>query len=190
MSYRDRFWIEREVRRSVYAASGPGVQADVSPAGYQSMEFGHCHKARVRNLPPQYDSISGPTVVEPGVRVTYAMHPQTLDKQPVAVELDSDRFTEEEARAWLSVHRIRDYDFLPDDRDRVPVTKGNPRAEGEKPPKGFSDIEAFYAATIPVDGDGERSASIDAAAVERARDELGYRLALDKACNDIIRHHF
>ena len=32
------------VERTVYAASGPGVQQDVSPAGYQSMEF--------RALPP------------------------------------------------------------------------------------------------------------------------------------------
>jgi hypothetical protein len=143
---------------TVYAASGPGIQADVSPAGNLAMAFGHCHQARVINLPTQYDQISGPEVLEPGVRVEWAMHPQTLDRQPVLVQFDSEKFTEDEARAWLSARNIREYTWQPDSRDKTPTTQGNPRAEGEKPPEGFSDLNSFYAATIPVES--ERASSI------------------------------
>lgn len=142
------------VQRTVYAATGPGVQQDVSPAGQLAMAFGHIHQARIINLPTQYDQVSGPEVLEPGVRVTFAMHPQTLDKQPVAVQFDSNKFTEDEARAWLADRNIREYVWQPDTRDQTPVTQGNPRAAGEKPPQGFSDISSFYAATIPVEVEG------------------------------------
>ncbi len=154
-----------DVSRTVYAASGPGVQADVSAAGELAMEFGHCHQARITNLPPQYDQISGPQVLEPGVRVTWAMHPQTLDKQPIAVQFDSEKFTEDQARAWLSARNIDGYTFQPDQRDKTPVTQGNPRDEGEKPPKGFSDLNSFYSATIPVENDQEGEGSKRAATI-------------------------
>ena len=149
-----------DVVRTVYAASGPGVQADTTLPGSQAMAFGHIHQARITGLPVQYDQIAGPEVLEPGVRVTFAMHPQTLDKRPVAVQFDSQRFTEDQARAWLAARNIRDYTFLPDERDQTPVTQGNPRAEGEKQPEGFSDLDSFYAATIPDEIDGTRASGV------------------------------
>jgi hypothetical protein len=145
--------IGRHAVRTVYAASGPGVQADDSAPGQLSTPFGHMHQARIINLPTQYDQITGPEILEPGVRVTFAMHPQTLDKQPIAVQFDSDKFTEDQARAWLAARNIREYTFQPDNRDQTPVTQGNPRDEGETPPQGFSDLNSFYSATIPVEVD-------------------------------------
>jgi hypothetical protein len=161
-----------DIHRTVYTASGPGIQADVSPAGNLAMAFGHCHQARVINLPTQYDQISGPEVLEPGVRVQWAMHPQTLDRQPVLVQFDSEKFTEDQARAWLSARNIREYTWQPDSRDQTPTTQGNPRAEGEKPPQGFSDLNSFYAATIPVES--ERAAAVTMADVVRTAGPHSY----------------
>jgi len=137
------------VERTVYAAAGPGIQANNDTPGALSMPFGHLHQARIINLPVQYDQVTAPKVLEPGVRVTFAMHPQTLDQRPILVQFDSERFTENEAMAWLAARNIRDYQFQPDQRDKTPVTQGNPRDEGEKAPQGFSDLNSFYAATIP-----------------------------------------
>jgi DNA topoisomerase IB len=165
------------VERTVYAASGPGVQQDLSAGDQLAMAFGHVHQARITNLPTQYDQLSGPEVLEPGVRVTFAMHPQTLDKQPIAVQFDSTKFTEDEARAWLAARNISEYTFLPDARDQTPTTQGNPRAEGEKPPEGFSDLNSFYSATLPVENDEQGSGSKRASPVGdqdviRAGDEV------------------
>ena len=97
-----------------------------------------------QSFPSSTTSSAGRKSIEPGVRVTFAMHPQTLDKQPITVEFDSDKFTENDCKAWLSMRNILiDYTFLPDQRDQTPTTQGNPRAEGEKPPAGFRGLEFF-----------------------------------------------
>lgn len=137
------------VQRTVYAASGPGRQEDVTPAGALAMAFEHCHEARV-NLAVQYDQISGPEVVEPGVRVEFAEYPATGDKRPLLIQFDADIFTPDAARSWLGVRGIRDYVWQPDSRGKV-GEQGSPREEPEKPPAGgeFDSLATFYARTIP-----------------------------------------
>jgi hypothetical protein len=146
-----------DAARTVYASAGPGVQQDVSPAGQLAMAFEYCHTARITGLPVAYDEITGPVVVEPGVRISYARRGQTLDQQPASVQFDSEKFSEDQARAWLNAHNIREYTFLPDVRDKAPVTQGSPRDEGEKPPEGFSDIGSFYSATLPIETETENT---------------------------------
>ena len=137
------------IQRTIYAAAGPGRPANDSTPGELAMPFGHLHQARIVGLPVQFDQVTGPQMVEPGIRITWAMQPQTLDKLPTLVQFDSEKFSEDEARTWLSEHGVREYEFQADARDKTPATQGNPRDEGEEPPQGFSDLNSFYAATIP-----------------------------------------
>jgi hypothetical protein len=136
------------IMRTIYAASGPGVQDDASPAGLLAMAYQHVHIARVTGLPVSYDTLTGPQEVEPGVRVVWATNPSTLDKQPATVTFDADTFDEDSARAWLGSHGVREYLFEADSQDKTAVQTGS-REEPERPPaEGYVDLADFYANTI------------------------------------------
>ena len=66
------------VQRAVFAASGPGVQADDDRPDGMSAPFAHIHQARCVGVPPEYDQISGPVELAPGIKISWASRPGTL----------------------------------------------------------------------------------------------------------------
>ncbi len=138
---------------TIWTNSGQGShqQSDVTPAGALAIAFEHSHTARV-SLPTRFDEIDGPQTIEPGIRATIAKDVRSGDSQPISYEFDSTKFSQDQAREWLSQNVQSQYTFEPDIADRAPSTQGNaPRAEGENPPKGFESLDAFYDSTVPGD---------------------------------------
>jgi hypothetical protein len=139
------------VRRTIFNATGPGVQQDDTRPGAMSGPWQHVHQARVRGN-PVYDQLSGPVVLQDGVRVTYGyrpLHPE--DKQPVLFEFDSTKYSEAASKRILSSMGVREYVWQPDSADMIPPTGVNPREQDQKAPAGWPSLQQFLENTIAVD---------------------------------------
>jgi DNA-directed RNA polymerase subunit RPC12/RpoP len=151
---------DNDVARTVFAASAPGraaaSQADTGPGDRLAAAYEHCHTARILT-PPAYDQVQEPEEMEPGVRVTFSKNPFTLDQQAVTVEFSTDRYTVDQAIAWLAARNIVDYKFQPSDETQTPTTHADPEAQEERQPPEYSDMSSFLSSTIETEEPGEGS---------------------------------
>ena len=143
------------VLRTVYATGGLGDhQASIiNPPEVMTGPWQRVHQARV-TVPAVYEELTGTnTEIEPGIQAQYAINPVSQDKKPVLYQFDATKFSEDQARQWLSQRLLSsEYVFLPDEGSRTPVTQGTPSSPNETPPEGFEDLTSFYDATLPLDG--------------------------------------
>jgi hypothetical protein len=158
MSEEGRRGASGDVERTIYTTAGLGKQkeAEVTPAGALAMQFEYMHQARIP-VQAVYDELSGPQMIEDGVRVQWAAAPEIGAKKAVLYQFDSTRFSEAAAKKWLNDHAVTDYLWQPDSRDRTPVTQGSPRDKEEEPPEGFVDLASFLAATVPIEAEGAKA---------------------------------
>ena len=168
---------------TVYASSGPGVQANDAPDGALAMPFERCHIAECVSLPIEFDQLSGPQELQDGVRVTWGENPRTLEKLPKRVQFDADKFTADEAKSWLSSHNVSSYQFLPCADEKTPQSRGAVDNPDEQPPPGYASLQEFYAQT-----ESTRSAPPTVADVARAGQELYDSFRLNAVCDSIQRH--
>jgi hypothetical protein len=155
---------------------------DDSPDGALSLPFEHCHIAEVYGLPVEFDSITGPQEIAPGVRVTWATNGKTLEKLPQRVQFDADRMTPDDCRKWLASHNVTGYTWLPADSEKPPQYRGSVENPDEEAPPNFASLQEFYQLTQE-----ERSALPTVADVRRAGESLRYEFELDRACDSIAR---
>jgi hypothetical protein len=182
-----------------YPASGPGRQASPNMAGSLAGPYQHSHLATI-DVPTEYNIVCGWQELERGARVNWRQNPTTLAQKPDAVEFDAAKFSEDEARAWLSARHLRPTGFQADsngdgtsraaangnwvERARARVAALNGGVAALPRSQNWSDREEVnLQAALSDAGLVQRTAEIDD--VTRAGAELEYCFALDRACTSL-----